>query len=254
MDYVSRLVESLPASLVAAARETYSARALVYGLLLDGQPAVRRQQLEYLQTQADRGVFDETVRLTRSLDQLDARSRLPLLEIALPSLRRLTKAQREVFERNVNTLIEADSRIDLFEWSLNRILARDVEAVLGHGRQAHVKFQSVAAARSQCELLMSTLAYVGQRDARSATYAFEQAMGALGLTGARILTVDECGLAELDDVLDELDQAAPQVKRQILEGAVACIAADRDVTAAEAELLRAVSASISCPMPPIMLD
>jgi hypothetical protein len=69
-----------------------------------------------------------------------------------------------------------------------------------------------------------------------------------------MLTSEECGLAELDDVLDELDEAAPSVKRTILEAAVACIAADRAVTAAEAELLRAVSASISCPMPPIILN
>jgi len=225
----------------------------VYGLLLDGQPDVRQQQLAHLQVQADRGVFDETVRLAPSLDHLDAKMRLPLLEIALPSLRRLTTSQREVFERNVGALVEADSRIDLFEWSLNRILGRDIEAALGHGRPARVRFQSVAAARARCELLMSTLAYVGQRDMGNATHAFDKGMAALGLTGGRLLSVEECGLAELDDVLDELDEAAPPVKRKILEGAVACIAADRDVTAAEAELLRAVSASISCPMPPILL-
>jgi hypothetical protein len=109
------------------------------------------------------------------------------------------------------------------------------------------------AVRAQCELLLSTLAYVGQRDGRGVAHAFEQGRIALGLTGPRLLTAEACGLKELADVLDELDQAAPQVKRKVLEGAVACIAADRDVTAAEAELLRAISASISCPMPPISL-
>jgi hypothetical protein len=107
--------------------------------------------------------------------------------------------------------------------------------------------------RTRCELLLSTLAYVGQRDARSATAAFAQGMAALGLADAHILTTDACGLGELGDVLSELDQASPQVKRKILEAAVACIAADQQATAAEAELLRAVSASIGCPMPPIML-
>jgi hypothetical protein len=101
---------------------------------------------------------------------------------------------------------------------------------------------------------MSTLAYVGQRDAGKVDYAFGRAMAALGLTDVRVLTAEECGLAELDDVLGELDEAEPQVKRTVLEAAVACIAADRAVTAAEAELLRAVSASISCPMPPVILD
>jgi hypothetical protein len=39
----------------------------------------------------------------------------------------------------------------------------------------------------------------------------------------------------------------------VLEAAVACITADRQVTATEAEVLRAVSAAMSCPMPPLLL-
>jgi hypothetical protein len=62
----------------------------------------------------------------------------------------------------------------------------------------------------------------------------------------------EADLAALDAALADLEQAAPQVKRKVLEGAVACIAADRQVTATEAELLRAVSASLGVPMPPLL--
>ena len=156
-------------------------------------------------------------------------------------------------DSNVVTLIEADSRINLFEWSLHRILLRDIETALGRGGPARVTYQSIASVHAQCELLMSTLAYVGQRDEQAAAAAFSQAMAVLAIEGAHILTRKDCGLAELDGVLGELDQAAPQVKRQILEAAVACIAADRQATAAEAELLRAVSAAMSCPMPPILL-
>jgi Zn-dependent protease with chaperone function len=252
--YAAGLIESLPPALVAAARETYSARAVVYTLLLDSQPEIRQQQLGYLEHAAERGLFGEAVRLLPLVARLDATMRLPLLEIALPSLRAMTTAQRALFEERVVALIEADSRIDLFEWCLHRILARDVETVLGAGRRTRVRFPSVSAVRTQCQLLMSTLAYVGQRDAGKAGYAYGRAMAALALTDAPMLTSEECGLAELDDVLDELDEAAPSVKRTILEAAVACIAADRAVTAAEAELLRAVSASISCPMPPIILN
>jgi hypothetical protein len=250
----SRLLASLPADLLAAARETYSARAIVYGLLRDSRAEVRQQQLAHLAAGAERGVLAETERLAPALARLDPKLRLPLLEVALPSVRALTTTQRAIFERDVEFMIEADRRINLFEWSLNRILSRDIGAALRGGGQARVKFPSVEAVRTQCELLISTLAYVGQRDARSPAYAFGQGMAALGLTGAHILTAEACGLQELDDVLGELDEASPQVKRKILEGAVACNAADRDVTAAEAELLRAISASIGCPMPPIMLD
>ena len=251
--HAAELIESLPPDLGAAARGTYGARAVVYGLLLDSQPAIRQQQLAHLKTDADTGVFEETRRLAPLLERLQPKLRLPLIEIALPSLRALIPVQRAAFDRNVVTLIEADSRINLFEWSLHRILLRDIETALGRGGPARVTYQSIASVHAQCELLMSTLAYVGQRDEQAAAAAFSQAMAVLAIEGAHILTRKDCGLAELDGVLGELDQAAPQVKRKILEAAVACIAADRQATAAEAELLRAVSAAMSCPMPPILL-
>ncbi len=251
--YAAQLIESLPPDLAAAARETYGARAVVYALLLDSQPSVRKQQVAHLETDADTGVYEETRRLEPLLEHLPPAMRLPLLEIALPSLRALTQGQRVAFDRHVVMLIEADSRINLFEWSLHRILVRDIEMALGRGVAPGVTYPSIGSVRSHCELLMSTLAYVGQRDERAATGAFGQAMRVLRLDGAHILSRKDCGLAELDGVLAELDQAAPEVKRVILEAAVACIAADRQATAAEAELLRAISASMSCPMPPILL-
>ena len=252
IQYAARLIKSLPAVLVAAAREPYGARAVVHALLLDRQGGTRQQQLAHLQAGADRGVFEETRRLAPLVESLTDKMRLPLLEIALPALRALSAPQRAVFLRDIVALVEADKTIDLFEWSLHRILRQDLDALGGRGRQARVRYRSVDAVRAHCERLMSALAYVGHDDTGSAAHAFEQARLTLGLADARLLPQEGCGLAELDAALDALDEASPQVKRQILEAAVACITADHEVTVAEAELLRAVSASMSCPMPPIM--
>jgi hypothetical protein len=71
--------------------------------------------------------------------------------------------------------------------------------------------------------------------------------GAPGAAPAPSVTIEA-----LDRAVARLDAAA-QVKRQVLEAAVACVTADRHITAAEAEVLRAVSAAMSCPMPPVLL-
>jgi hypothetical protein len=96
------------------------------------------------------------------------------------------------------------------------------------------------------------LAYAGARTLPAATNAFDQARLALALPQARLYPSDDCHLDALDDALAELDDAAPQVKRLVLRAAVASIAADRQVTASEAELLRAISASLGVPMPPLL--
>jgi hypothetical protein len=251
--YAARMLDSLPAPLVSAAHEPYGARAVVYALLLDREAGLRQRQLAHLAAAADRGVYEETLRLVSLIQQLDVRARLPLLDITLPSLRGLTAGQYQLFTENVNALALVDNALDLFEWSLHRILRHDLEAQYVKRPPPRVRYRTLAPVLSHSELLLSTLAYAGHRDLQSARHAFDQARRIPELSDARLRPVDDLQLEALDAALAALEEAAPQVKRQVLRAAVACIAADRAVTATEGELLRAISASLGCPMPPLLL-
>ena len=254
VEYAATLLDRLPEPVVAAAHEPYGARALVYALLLDREPGPRRLQLAHLEEAADDGVHEETVRLAPVVERLDPRARLPVLEIALPALRALTTWQYRRFQENVVALVEADQVIDLFEWSLQRILLRDMQASFGRSGPMRVRHRSASGVQSSLAVLLSVLAYVGNRERRAAEGAFAAGWLVLPLPERRLLPHEECGFTALDAALVELDRAAPQVKKQALEAAVACIAADREVTVEEGELLRAISAWIGCPMPPILTD
>ena len=50
----------------------------------------------------------------------------------------------------------------------------------------------------------------------------------------------------------QLAQTPPKVKQQVLAAVTACIAADGQVTLEENELLRAIAAVLSCPVPPVL--
>jgi hypothetical protein len=252
LQYAARLVESLPAQIVSAAHEPYGARAVVYALLLDHEATPRQRQLGHLEGAADPGVYEETLRLMPLVDGLDMRARLPLLDMSLPALRGLVPAQYDLFKQNVAELVQADDEIDLFEWSLHRILLHDLEAHFVKRRPPRVRHRTLASVQVHSELLLSMLAYAGHRDLESARHGFEQAKRTLRLPKARLRPVDDLQFSALDAALAALEEAAPKVKRQVLRAAVTCIAADRTVTATEAELLRAMSASLGCPMPPLL--
>ena len=250
--YAAELMARMPEPVVAAAHEPYGARAVVYALLLDRDPGPRRLQLAHLEAAADDGVYEETLRLAPLVEQLDPGMRLPVLEIALPALRSLTSRQVERFQENVVALVEADEVIDLFEWSLERILLRDMQASFGRSGPTRVRHRSAGAVQAPLAVLLSVLAYVGSRDPQAAERAFAEGWRVLSLPERGLLPQEACGFTALDAALVELDRAAPQVKKRALEAAVACITADRQVTVEEGELLRAVSAWINCPMPPIL--
>jgi Zn-dependent protease with chaperone function len=250
--YAATLLDSLPGPLVSAARESYGARALVYALLLDRNADPRRRQLAHLAAEADPGVYQETLRMMPLVDRLHVRARLPLVEISLPALRGLTRPEYERFRRIVSALIEVDQAVDLFEWSLHRILLHELGGHFAPVRPPRVRHRTLASVRQHAETLVSMLAHAGNRDAASARRAFEDGWRSLDLPEASLLPVEQLGVGSLDRALAALAEAAPQVKHRILRAAVAVIAADRAVTAAEAELLRAVSASLDCPMPPLL--
>ncbi len=253
--YAARMLDSLPKALVSAAHEPYGARAVIYALLLDREAGPRQIQLAHLADAADPGVYHTTVGLAPLVAALDVRARLPLVEIALPALRELTPVQEEVFRQNVVTLVQADERIDLFEWSLHRILLHDLDAHRGTARSrstAPRAPRALPSAEAASELLLSMLARAGHRDAEGARHAFEQGRQHLEMPQARLRQDADLRLDALDAALATLEGAAPRAKRRILQAAVAVIVADRTVTAAEAELLRAISASLGAPMPPLL--
>ena len=102
------------------------------------------------------------------------------------------------------------------------------------------------------QLLDANPKLAGHRDETAAHETFEQAKQHVDLPQARFRRDEECGLEAFDTALTVLEEAAPQIKRQILRAAAACITADRKVAVTEAELLRVMSASLGCPMPPLL--
>lgn len=254
LELASSFLARLPPALRDAARDPSGACAIVFGLLLDRDPALRRRQLDELKAAVDAPIHAETVKLTPALDQCPVEARLPLLDLALPALRRLSEPQYRVFRSAVERLIAADAKLSLFEFTLQRILLRHMGPHFHPSRPPAVAYGSLRAVSRQASLLLSILAHAGQAQAERAGQAF--ARGAQHLADTRavasLLPFEQCGLADLDRALAALVQAAPAMKRRLIEACAATIAFDKRVTVQEGELLRAISDSLDCPMPPFL--
>ena len=252
--HAASFMAKLPSALRDAVRDPSGACAVVFGLLLDRDAALRRRQLEELETAVDAPIHAETVKLSPALDQCPVEARLPLLDLALPALRRLSEPQYGVFRKAVERLIAADAKLSLFEFTLQRILLRHLEPHFHPSRPAAVAYGSLRAVSRQASLLLSILAHAGQAQAERAAQAFAAGAGQLADTRAvaSLLPFEQCGLADLDRALAALVQAAPAMKRKLLEACAATIAFDKRVTIQEGELLRAISDSLDCPMPPFL--
>jgi hypothetical protein len=104
----------------------------------------------------------------------------------------------------------------------------------------------------ECLELLSALAWTGAADRSGAQRALEAGLAALGVpTSWLLLPGDRVDGGRLDKVLARLDEAAPALKERILTACAACALADRQVVPGEGGIVRAVAASLGCPVPPL---
>lgn len=243
--YATEFREQLPPELYEAAHEPMDAMPLIFALLLSPDSKVRTIQLQQLQNHAD-----ATRRLAESIDPLPVTFRLPLVSLALPALKRLSPAQYQEFARTLEMLVNCDKEIDLFEYTLKKIVSRHFEPA----QARTVQYYSLRPLLPDCTVLMSALAHLGHPDPAAAQSAFELGMNALLPDASRLplLNLTQCGLTELDPVLTRLAQASPAIKERVLHACAQAVAADNLIQAEEAELLRAIAETLDCPIPPFI--
>ena len=254
--HAQALHAAIPDLLRAAAQEPFGARPLVYALLLDPKQEVREIQVMRLKTEVPQADFAETLRLEPAVQSLPDALRLPLIDLAMPALRQMSPAQHQTFRRLVESLMSADQRLSLFEYTLRCVLQRHLDAQFGQRRPAAPVQNSPLTPADQLATVLSLLAWEGQPEPDQAAAAFDAGMCAYagGNHPYRLPPRGECSLAGFDAALQALDQARPAVKRRVLTACAVCILADRNVTVREAELLRAIGDTLGCPLPPLVVE
>ena len=245
--WAEELLRALPHSIVEAAHDPFSARALVLSLLMHDESA-RAAQAAVLAGAVDPTTLREALALAPVTASAAPGGRLATLNLAAPALRQLSPQQGREFLDLVRRLIEADARVSPFEWTLFTI----VRAELGVAGRPRAQYHALAAVLPDVAVVMAHLARAGSSDGGGvpAQAAFDR--GAARLGAALTMPADAGGLAALDAALARLAGASPGLGRRIVDALAHCAAADGTISVAEAELLRAITAAIGAPLPPLL--
>ena len=238
---------ALPEGLREFTESAGHAQALVLALLLSRDESVRASQIELLTRSigpANVGVVRQAAPLADGLEPL---LRLPALQQIFPALRRAPPPQRKALARIADQLIHADSRIDVFEFCLAKLLETllndELEARAPHGAG------SLEDARNEIAVLFATIAQLGAQDERSARMAYEAGMSSVLPMRRPAYQPSDDWARRLSAALPALGSLHPFAKKAVIEGLVKTISNDEVMTVEEAELLRATCALLHCPLP-----
>jgi Zn-dependent protease with chaperone function len=245
--YGAALLARIPAGLLDAAHEPFSARAVALATLLDADPAQAAAQRALI-ARADPDLMRVLPRLQGLVAALGPGAALPLLLVCIPALRQLTATQRDAFLALSESLVASDGVVSLHEFALAKLLA----VHLGPAPEQAERIYAVKPLLPHLAVLLSALARAGSGDDANARRAFAAGSAKVLLAGEALdfLPATAATAATLDRALAGLALASAGIKRRVLAGCAWCVAADGTVTVEEAELLRAVADCLGCPLPP----
>ena len=238
--------------LTDAAHETYSARALIFVLLLaPSERVVHEQQLDIIRQNHGSDFFKTALRLIPLTEQLAPEDRLPLVEKAFPALKQLAAQQYQEFRKTLVELAKADGEIDIFEWCLYRLTLRYLEPTFSEVKPVKAKHNRPEKLYQEIATVLSYLAHYGHDTALQTQQAFHQACVAAGFDEQRMTlqTIDFNTLKPLNLALATLTEAYPHVKGRAIKAMAACVKADGHLRPVELDIVRTIAAILESPVP-----
>ncbi len=239
---------SLNATIETAARDPFSARALVLSLLVHGgNPAVRERQMTVIDSRADPSTRALIREYQILVDDLSEEQKLIAVELAASAQRQSSPAQQAEFCSLADMLISADREVTCFEYAVFKILTKRLCRYVSD-RQNRRQFTPQALGE-HLSVVLSTLAVVGHQSDVEARRSFGAGMNRVpGVPADAVKYRTAPTLHDFDVAMECLARADETTRSAVLSAAGRCVMRDGRLNAAEAALIRALSACLDLPM------
>lgn len=247
--FAALVAASIPQELYDSAHSPQWSKEVICYTLLAEDADIRQKQLLIVAERMGTESLEQVDQLIKDTPKLDRQQRLPLAEMAFPSLKRRPPFELEEFRQTIHEIVMVDNHVDVFEYALAKMLdmhlgdAISPPATVLYGNDSLKKHMNHVAA------VILVVAKLGNDDEAKAKKAMAAGMEIAGLK----LPKDSVSVRDWQSVLDEslprLEQLAPKAKEKLIMGLVETITADHEVTVEEAEILRIICASIRVPLP-----
>ena len=227
---------TLPMELRASAADSIGAMAIVLGLILRQNPELRAQQLQTARGLAGGEVIAEALRLAPWLQALPAGSRLPLLDLSMPALRQLSKAQLALFRLAIQK-VGFDANDGLIVLLVQASMRRYLDDV---GRSGPPPLVGLSVSYA---LVLSAVVRTSRETALAQQEAFALGVAELARPdlATTILPESEVDLQKVDEALAVIAVQSVFERRRFVRACGVAMLHDDVAEAAEIEILRAVA-------------
>ncbi|NLB34249.1 MAG: M48 family metallopeptidase, partial [Elusimicrobia bacterium] len=240
LSYASDILENIPPQLLEMARSPDNADGVIHALLLSDDKKIKKIQMDILD---ENQVLDIVMQAARNLKSLPEESRLPVLEIAISSLKKITPKKYSSFKIILSQMIDADGMVSLFEYLVRGMVLRHLEPSFGRTINSRVKYYSLRAVEKEAKLLLAAMAEAGLDNESDQKQAYISGVSALGLP-IEEFQKGAGSLSNIDAALAKLNKLSFPLKKKLIDASAKCALSDNFVTIRQLEILRITSDAI----------
>ena len=251
MHAAGALLLALPEVITQAAHGHHSnshAMHLVFALLLSDHGQVEEASLQAIEkvygAQSSERILELASHITKDQRQL----RLAILDLAIPSLRRLSNEERKQFFGLLRQLIHQDNHVSQFEYVLYCLIHKHL---IGNGDQSNKSITRFTKVEKELQSLLSAVIHASGQDQATKEKVFKQVFSGF-ISSERTLLAENFDAEQFHQALKTLRRLSPMLKKPLLNGLEEAIEQDGVVKYQEIELLRAIAECLDCPIPPII--
>ena len=236
------LHRSLSVEVSRALQSTTGAKAVLFALIAQEQQASLATLESFFGQQT--AFIHWVAQLQHALACADRRLALPIVELALSRLAKLSDAEGQAFLVELRRLVWFNQQLSVFEFALLKLIEQQLQKppIIFKQHTLHHLAQP-------CAHLIATLLQYSAHSVEQRPVVYQQLLQAHVAPIPPMPSPEQCHLKNLDKVLRQLSYLNLKAKQQVIDVAAATIQSDGVLHRAEYELLRVLAALLACPMP-----
>jgi len=181
---------------------------------------------------------------------------LPLVELAIPSLKKLSINQYLPFKSLLKAIIEDDQKETVFEKSIYQLVIYYLDSHFGTLKPSAVRYYSTSQVSAELQIVLSVVIHFGGEGHDSALEQkekqtlFNKSLVRLGLLADSLTLVDAKTSQKLfEESVEKLKYCSKKLKLKIVETLAICVESDEKVNSIEIELVFSIAITLEVPLP-----
>ncbi len=229
--------------------EPYTARGLVFAMLIDSNEVVRQHQWADIKKHQTPELVKQTRFVYYQLELLKAKQPLLLLDLALPILKALSDKQYKEFKVQLLRLIKIDKKIELREWALYNLVDHHCRPKKVSQLHRFSLTQRKPAVGRLLSALLNINIIENNYDDTMAKNIFDLVTTSELDFKLRWYSPEELTTQSMTEALDQVRYLKPLQKPKLLKACVKVIQHDGVINKRELELISCIAQAIDCPLP-----